>query len=111
MPLAVFLVLFLLIPTATGAAVQVARRPETWSGSRRLVLRATIGLLVVSDVIGTVTTPDSACGGTGCDTGYAVGLLVMAPFVYGLAFLGAWIGRLAKPVGPRPGSAAAGRPD
>jgi hypothetical protein len=107
------LVVFLLIvvPVATGAVVQMAWRPSAWRGSRRLTLRATIGLLLLSDVIGSLTTPQSACGRTGCDTGYGVGLFFAAPFVYGLVLLGAWIGRVAQPTERRSDAATTGQSD
>jgi hypothetical protein len=76
-----FVLLLILVPVVTGAVVQLAWCPGEWRGTRRLTLRAPIALLLLSDVIGSLTTPQSACGGTGCDSGYGVGLMFAAPFV------------------------------
>jgi hypothetical protein len=52
------------------------------------------GIVGLAWLFGFATTPQSACGNTGCDTGYGLGAISMFFPVFGLALGGVALGRI-----------------
>jgi hypothetical protein len=52
------------------------------------------GIVGVAYIVGFATTPQSACGNTGCDTSYGLGVVLMFFPVFGVALAGVALGRL-----------------
>jgi hypothetical protein len=90
-----WIALFVLVPMFIGGVAGVLILPGT--GSRQAPAVAgfcTLGIVVAILIVGDATTPQSACGGTGCDTGYGLGAMLLSIPVFVLALPGVLLGRL-----------------
>jgi uncharacterized RDD family membrane protein YckC len=54
----------------------------------------TLAIDVLMLIVGFATTPQSECSGTGCDTGYGVGVMFVSVPLFVLTLAGVAVGRL-----------------
>jgi hypothetical protein len=82
---------------AAGAVVGAAYRPERpFPMSTLPAVAVSAGTLaLVALVIGLAITPQTACGNTGCDTGYGLGTVLLAHLFFVALMPGAALGRAA----------------
>jgi hypothetical protein len=84
----------LLVPLLTGGVGGALVAPG--DGYRQTAAVAGFAaLLVIVAVlfVGFAATPERQCVKESCDNGYAIGAIFMYPPAFGLAFVGAWVGR------------------
>jgi hypothetical protein len=97
MEVAVIVAAVVLLPTAIGAAVGAAVRPgDGYRQTPAVAGFAALGIVFVIFMVADAITPTQQCVRESCDHGNAVGAMFMFPPIFGLAFIGAWLGRLAK---------------
>jgi hypothetical protein len=94
MPFISWVALVALVPVVVGGvAGRLVRDGERYRWTPALAGLCTLALLILVAIVGFATTPQSACGGTGCDNGYSVGIGVMVIPVFLLALAGVAAGR------------------
>jgi hypothetical protein len=95
MQVALFITLLLAVPLLVGCvAGWLVPKGGGYRQTPAVAGFCMLGLDVVILIVGSATTPQSACGGTGCDTGYGVGVMALSVPIFALAFAGAALGRL-----------------
>jgi hypothetical protein len=86
---------FIIVPLLVGGLAGLCVRAG--DGYRQTLAVAgfcTLAIDVLMLIVGFATTPQSECGGTGCDTGYGVGVMFLSVPLFVLALTGVAAGRL-----------------
>ena len=96
MPVIAWVALFLLVPVvAGGVAGLLVRVGDRHRQTPAVAGWCTLVIIVLVLIVGYGATPQSECGGTGCDTGYGIGAALLAIPVFALALAGVAAGRSA----------------
>lgn len=86
---------FIIVPLLVGGVAGL--RVRAGDGYRQMPAVAwfcTLAIDALMLIVGFATTPQSDCGGTGCDTGYGVGVMFFSVPFFALALAGVAAGRL-----------------
>jgi hypothetical protein len=83
-----------LLPSAIGWVAGVRVAPgNSYRQTPVVAWICTLAIAFVVLIVADATTPQSECGGTGCDTGNGVGAAFIALITYGPVLIGTILGR------------------
>jgi hypothetical protein len=89
-----WLALAVLVPFAAGSvAGHLVRAGDGYQRTPAVAAACALVIVVIVLIVGYATTPQSACSGTGCDTGYGLGAAVLAAPIFLLTLAGVAGGR------------------
>ena len=93
----ILIALGVVVPLIAGLAAGFLITPNNSSRSTpALAWFCVCPLIGLSLIVGYATTPNSACGGTGCDTGYGLGAIAIGILLWIPALIGTASGRLLR---------------
>lgn len=83
-----------LLPVSVGWIIGLRVAPgDSYRSTPALAWISSLVIVLPVLLIGYATTPQTECGGTGCDTGYGLGATFIAIVIYGPALIGTMLGR------------------
>ncbi len=86
--------LAMLVPFAVGAAAgRVVPAGDGYRRTPAVAAACALVIVVIVLIVGYAAAPQSACSGTGCDTGYGLGAAVLAVPMFLLTLAGVADGR------------------